>query len=177
MSQQKTFRVAVAGFMHESNTFNPLYTDRAAFAAQSFSFGPALLTEWAAAHHEMGGFIEAVRGQGDELVPLLMAWATPSGPVRDGVFNEVTGYLCDQLRTQKPDGLLVALHGAMVSESHLDADGEVLARLRAAVGPDFPIVVTLDFHGNVSERLIRNSQAVVAYQTNPHVDQRACGKK
>jgi microcystin degradation protein MlrC len=176
MSARK-FRIAVAGFMHESNTFNPLYTDRAAFEAQSLTFGPALLDEWAPAHHEMGGFIEAVREQGDELVPLVMAWATPAGPVRDRIFDEITGRLAERLRQEKPDGLLLALHGAMVTESHLDADGETLARLRQAVGPNLPIVVTLDFHGNVSQRLIDNCQAAVSYQTNPHVDQRACGRK
>src|SRR3954471_18857949 len=104
----KKFRFAVAGFMHESNTFNPLYADRAAFAAQGLSFGPALLDEWRPAHHEMGGFIEAIEAQGDELVPLVMAWATPSGPVRDAVFDEITGYLVERLRQERPDGLLLA---------------------------------------------------------------------
>ncbi len=170
-------RIAVAGFMHESNTFNPLFADRAAFAAQGLSFGPALLEEWRDAHHEVGGFIEVVEAQGHELVPLAMAWATPSGAVRDAVYDEITSYLAERLQAEKPDGLLLALHGAMVTESHRDADGETLARLRRAVGPDLPVVVTLDFHGNVSQRLIDNCNAAVAYQTNPHVDQRNCGKK
>src|SRR5262249_33882292 len=68
-------------------------------------------------------------------------------------------------------------HGAMVAESYPDADGEVLARLQRALGPDFPIVVTLDLHGNLSQRLIDSCQAAVAYRTNPHVDQRACGRR
>ena len=81
MSKQKPRRIAIAGFMHESNTFNPLYADRNAFAAQSLTFGDRLLEEWQQAHHEMHGFIETVKANGDELVPLVMAWATPSGPV------------------------------------------------------------------------------------------------
>src|SRR5262245_52609263 len=144
-------RIAVAGFMHESNTFNPLRADRAAFAAQSLTFGPALLDEWRAAHHEVGGFITALETDGDEVLPVVMAWATPSGPVADAVLDEVTGRLIDELRRQKPDGLLLALHGAMVAESHPDGDGEVLHRLRQALGPDFPVVVTLDLHGNLSQ--------------------------
>jgi microcystin degradation protein MlrC len=168
-------RIAVAGFMHESNTFNPLKTDRAAFAAQSLAFGPALLTEWRDAHHEMGGFLEGTAAGGDEALPLAMAWATPSGPVCDALVDAITAYLIDELRRQRPDGLLLALHGAMVAESYPDADGEVLSRLRQAVGPDLPIVVSLDLHGNLSPRLIANSQAAVAYRTNPHVDQRECG--
>ena len=137
-------RIAIAGFMHESNTFNPLVTDRAAFAAQSLTFGPNLVAEWRAAHHEVGGFLGAADDLGFEPVPLVMAWATPSGPVADAVLDEVIGHLITEIRRQKPDGLLLALHGAMVAESHRDADGEVVSRLRSALGPEFPIVVTLD---------------------------------
>ncbi len=170
-------RFAIAGFMHESNTFNPLRTDRAAFAAQSLCYGPALLDEWRQAHHEVGGFIEAAGVEGFEPVPIVMAWATPAGPVVDAVLDEVTGRIIEQLRQHHPDGLLLALHGAMVAESYADADGEILARLRQAVGPDFPIVVTLDLHGNLSERLVDHCQAAVAYRTCPHIDQRETGRR
>jgi microcystin degradation protein MlrC len=170
-------RIALAGFMHESNTFNPLPTDRAAFAAQSFTFGPPMLDEWREAHHEVCGFIEAAGVEGFEPVPVGMAWAVPAGPVTAALFDEVTGRLVDGLKRSPADGLLLALHGAMVAESHLDADGEVLARLRAALGPDFPIVVTLDLHGNISPRLVEGCTAAVAYRTCPHVDQRECGRR
>src|SRR5438105_2590149 len=134
-------RVAAAGFMHESNTFNPLRTGRAAFAAQGLAFGRDLLDEWRDAHHEVGGFLEGAAAEGLDPVPLLMAWATPSGPVTDDAFDEITAALIDGLRRERPDGLLLALHGAMVAESHPDADGEVLARLRQAFGPDLPVAV------------------------------------
>jgi microcystin degradation protein MlrC len=171
------YRIALAGFMHESNTLNPLRTDRAAFAAQSLVLGPAFLHEWRDAHHEMGGFIEAAGHEGFEPLPLAMAWATPSGPVVDDVLEEVTTYLVEQLRRQRPDGLLLALHGAMVTESYPDGDGEVLARLRQGVGPELPIVVTYDLHGNLSQRQIDQCNAAVAYRTCPHVDQRECGQR
>jgi microcystin degradation protein MlrC len=170
-------RVAIAGFMHESNTFAPVRTDRAAFAAQSLSFGPALLDEWKDAHHEMGGFIEAAGIEDFVPLPLFMAWATPSGSVSDDVFEEISGRLLDDLRSQAPDGLLLALHGAMVTASHLDADGEFVSRIRQAMGPDFPLVVSLDLHGNISQRLVDSCHAAVAYRTNPHVDQRECGRR
>jgi microcystin degradation protein MlrC len=170
-------RIAIAGFMHESNTFAPLPTDRAAFAAQSLMEGAGLLDEWREAHHEAGGFIEAARVEGFEPVPLLMAWATPAGPVTGAAFDEITTRLGELLREARPDGLLLALHGAMVAQSHLDADGEVLARLRRAVGPELPIAVTLDLHGNLSQRLIEQCDLAVAYRTNPHIDQRECGRR
>jgi microcystin degradation protein MlrC len=170
-------RIAIAGFMHESNTFNPLCTDRAAFAAQSLTYGPALLDEWRDAHHEVGGFLEAAPVEGFKPVPLVMAWAMPAGPVADDVFDEVTGAIVERVRRTRPDGLLLALHGAMVAGSHLDADGETITRLRQALGRDFPIVATFDLHGNLSERLIAGCTAAVAYRTNPHVDQRECGRR
>jgi microcystin degradation protein MlrC len=170
-------RIAIAGFMHESNTFNPLRTDRAAFIAQSMTFGPAMLGEWRDAHHEVGGFLEAAGAEGFEPVPIGMAWATPSGPVTRDVFEEVTVRLIEGLQRQPGDGLLLALHGAMVADGFPDADAEVLARLRRALGPDYPIVVTLDLHGNVGQRLVDHCQAAVAYRTCPHVDQRECGRR
>lgn len=168
-------RIAVAGLMHESNTFNTLKADRAAFAAQCLAFGAEWIDEWREAHHEVGGFLEALTAGGDEILPIVMAWATPSGPVTDDLFNEVTQHLVHEIKRQRPDGLLLALHGAMVTESHLDGDGEVLFRLRQALGSELPIVITLDLHGNLSTRLIENSTAAIAYRTCPHVDQRARG--
>jgi microcystin degradation protein MlrC len=169
--------IAIAGFMHESNTFNPLITDRAAFAAQSLVFGQAVIDEWQHAHHEVGGFLEAATFEPFEPIPIVMAWATPSGPVADEVLDLVTGHLINQIAEDKPDGLLLALHGAMAAQSFPDADGEVLSRLRRALGPDFPIVVSLDLHGNISQRLMDNCHAAVAYRTYPHVDQRETGRR
>ena len=104
-----------------------------------------------------------------------MAWATPAGPVDDDVIDEVVGAIIDGCRRSSADGLLLALHGAMVSRRHPDADGEVLRRLRAALGPGLPIVATLDFHANVSPAMAEHADALVGYQTYPHVDQRRCG--
>ena len=67
-------RLAIAGFMHESNTFNPLKADRTAFAAQCLRFGTEFVEEWREAHHEMGGFIEGASQLGYELAPIGMAW-------------------------------------------------------------------------------------------------------
>src|SRR5262249_46365244 len=140
-------------------------------------FGNELIDEWRDAHHEVGGFLEAAKEDGFEPVPIAMAWATPAGPVADSVFEEVVAHIIEGIREKQPDGLLLALHGAMVTVSHLAADGEVLARLRHAFGAGFPIVVSLDLHGNISRRLIDLCQAAVAYRTYPHVDQRECGRR
>src|SRR5205814_6724189 len=69
------------------------------------------------------------------------------------------------------DGVLLHLHGAMVSDSHEDAEGEFLARLHRRLGPEVPIVVTLDLHGNVTELMADNASALIAFRTYPHIDQ------
>lgn len=165
-------KIAVGGILHESNTFSPRRTDRAAFAVK---VGEEIVAHWAEAHHEMGGFIEGASRFDYELCPTLLAEATPSGPVADEVLEELTEELLTRTRDSGAEGLLLALHGAMVAESWPDGDGEVLARLRAGLGPDFPIVATLDYHANVSSRMVEDSTALVIYQTYPHVDQRQRG--
>ena len=162
-------------FMHEPSIRCPPITPpsppRASHSAtRSSRNGGRRITKWE-------GSLEAADAEGFEAIPILMAWATPSGPVTAEVFDEITQALIDRVRREQPDGLLLALHGAMVAESHPDADGEVLARLRQALGSTFPIVVTLDLHGNLSERLVNACTAAVAYRTNPHVDQRECGRR
>jgi len=168
-------RIAIAGFMHESNTFAPLPANRERFLEGSLTFGSAMVSTWREAHHEVGGFIEAEKRFGVELVPVGMAWATPSGPVTDEFFE----YFCEALITgvmvTATEGLLIALHGAMVTPKHPDADAEVLRRLRAAVGPKVPIAVSLDFHGNVSPQMAETANILVGYQTYPHIDQRERG--
>ena len=105
-----------------------------------------------------------------------MASATPAGRVTDDVFDRMTEMLIQHLKSApKHEGLLLALHGAMVVESYPDGDGEVLRRLRDAFGRDLPIVVTLDQHANVSEQMVAESTALVIYKTTPHIDQRQRG--
>jgi len=122
-------RIAIGGMMHESNTFVAMPTDMAAFAARH-DHGAEIIERWHDSHHEVAGFIQGARAHGFELYPTVMAWATPAGPVDDLVIDEVVGEIIDGCRRASADGLLLALHGAMVSRRHPDADGEVLRRLR-----------------------------------------------
>jgi microcystin degradation protein MlrC len=168
-------RIAIGGIMHESNTFAAAPTDRRRFEEGSLTRGDAMLPVWRDAHHELGGFIAGAERLGYELCPTAMAWATPAGPVDDAVIDEVVGEIVEGCRRVSADGLLLALHGAMVSPRHLDADGEVLRRLRAALGEGLLIVATLDYHANVSPAMAENADALVGYQTYPHIDQRGRG--
>jgi microcystin degradation protein MlrC len=169
-------RVAIAGILHESNTFSPVKTSLADFERTALRRGHAIFEEWADSQHEIGGFIAGARQFGFEMVPTLGATATPSGPVTAEALDTLASELTDRLRSAgKIDGLLLALHGAMVSEQHPDGDAEVLRRVRRALGNDLPIVLTHDFHANIGEDVVRHSTALVVYKENPHIDQRERG--
>ncbi|RKU26350.1 MlrC domain protein [Candidatus Poribacteria bacterium] len=165
--------IAIGGIMHESNTFSTVPTDIDAF---SQSIGENLIHKWKDTHHEMGGFIEYMMDQKYSMHPTLMASATPAGTVTDSAFEQLTNNLINKLKSiPNLNGILLALHGAMVVESYPDGDGEVLKRLRDHFGESIPIVVTLDHHANVSHQMADKSTALVIYKTNPHIDQRQRG--
>ncbi|HWB98197.1 MAG TPA: M81 family metallopeptidase [Bryobacteraceae bacterium] len=169
-------RIGIAGFLHESNTFLPVATTYEHFASTSLTKGGDLLRAWRASHHELGGFLEGAARYGFEPVPLMATFAVPSGALTPEAFERIAAEMVESLRAAMPlDGLLVALHGATVSTSFPDADGEMLARLRAVTGPDLPIVNTLDLHANISERMVAGANATVVYRSNPHLDQKERG--
>ncbi len=175
--QARKPRIAIGGLLHESNTFSADKTDLEDFAAGAIRRGEQIHEEYAGSAHEVGGYIEGGRQHGFELVPILVAAATPSGPVTDRAFEALTSELIDRLKKAGPlDGVLLALHGAMVVESHPDGDAEVLRRLRQAFGDVLPIVVTHDAHANVAPEEIELSTALVTYKEVPHIDQRERGK-
>ena len=172
----KPYRVGVAGFLHESNTFLSVPTTIAHFEQASLTRGEALLQRWSGSRHELGGFLEGAQLHGFLPVPLLATFAVPSGTIEGEAFEELIGTMVDDLRSALPlDALLVALHGATVSEHFPDADGEVLRRLRGVLGPTVPMIMTLDLHANVSPRMIAYTNAAVFYRSNPHLDQRERG--
>ena len=167
-------RIAIAGILHESNTFASTPTGLDVFRIHR---GPALLEAYADTFHELTGFLDGAAECGFEPVPILAAVATPSGTVTRDAFDSLTDELLTALRDDDSlDGVLLALHGAMASEEHLDADGEIIRRVRETIG-DIPIIVTHDFHANISAQRTAHSDALFVYQTNPHVDQRPTGLK
>ncbi|MBW1699591.1 MAG: M81 family metallopeptidase [Deltaproteobacteria bacterium] len=166
-------RICIAEFSHESNTFASIPTTLNDFSSLE---GREIGDHYAATFHEIAGFIAGAREFDYELLPLVSARATPAGPLTADTYEALVGRLVDSIRgAQSADGLLLALHGAMVSEGYPHADAETVRRVRDVVGPDFPLVVTHDFHANVPEQLLANVTALVIYKTNPHIDQRECG--
>jgi microcystin degradation protein MlrC len=162
--------------MHESNTFADGVTDLFAFEACGIEMGEGIARRWGQAHHEVGGFIEGAGRSKFAAIPTLMAWATPAGPVTKSAYEGLIDRLLQAIESAGPlDAVLLALHGAMVAEGYPDADGNTLYRVRHAIGPDIPLVATLDYHANVSMLMVSASDALIAYRTYPHIDQRSRG--
>lgn len=170
-------KIAIGGLMHESNTFAASRTEVSDFESGGLEAGAGIAARWGAAHHEVGGFFAGATELRFEPVPTLMGWATPAGPLTAETFGVLTDRLIASLRNAGPvDAVLLALHGAMVAEGEPDADGAILARVRELIGPRRPLIATLDYHANVSPRMAEAADALVAYRTYPHVDQRERGK-
>lgn len=164
-------RVAVGGIVHETHTFAEPPTGLELFAAQALHAGDELLRAMGGSPAGIGGMIDGATAAGLELVPTLYAAAMPGGTVTADAYAELRGRLLAGLAAAGPlDGVLLALHGAMVAEGERDVEGDLLARVRALVGPSTPIVVELDMHGNVSDRSVALADVLVAFDTNPHID-------
>jgi microcystin degradation protein MlrC len=163
--------VAIGSIMHESNSFNAEPTTLADFHVRESNLG-----DWATGNSEVAGFIEEGTRRGLQLIPTLYAAATPKGPVASAAFEELTGRLIRSMCAPKHlDGILLALHGAMYTEEFPHADEEIVRRLRFALGPDTPLVLTLDFHANISPVIVELTNVLITYQQNPHIDTKQRG--
>jgi microcystin degradation protein MlrC len=173
-------RIAIGGMQHETNTFAPSKADYAAFEAgggwPGIQRGEPLLEAVAGANIPVQGAIEALRERGHAIVPLTWAAASPSDRVTADAFERIVGDLTTRLDAAGPvDGVYLDLHGAMVCEHVDDGEGEILRRVRAVVGPDVPVVASLDLHANVTRQMAALSDALTVYRTYPHVDMAQTG--
>ena len=174
-------RIFVAGFHHETNTFAPSPADWAAFACgagyPACARGAAMLAQMAPTSTALGGFVQAAAGLGWALVPSVWAGAMPSNRITTEAFERICAEIVADAQAGGFDAVFLDLHGAAVAECADDAEGELLERLRAVVGPQMPIVTSLDLHANVTARMLRLASAMTAYRTYPHVDMRATGER
>src|SRR5262245_18258575 len=165
-------RVLTGRFMHETNTFSVQKTDMALWRRRDFHLGNEIPVAFSGTRSALGATFEADDKYGWTLVHPVSANANPSDIVTDDAFDRIGGQMLDAARDQGPiDGVLLHLHGAMVVDSYEDGEGELLARLRRILGPDVPVVVTLDLHANVTQQMADNASALIAFRTYPHVDQ------
>jgi microcystin degradation protein MlrC len=167
-------RIAIGGISHESSTFSTVPTTLQHFYERGYHEGDDLMAAFTGTKSALGGFIDAARIADYEVVPTLMASAVPAGPVTAEATETLTNRLAELIKAVKDsgplDGVLLSLHGAMVSE--LDDDGEsyIVRKVREVVGPDLPVIVELDLHGNITQELVDLASVCVAYDEYPHTD-------
>ncbi|SEH41216.1 M81 family metallopeptidase [Tardiphaga sp. OK245] len=178
-------RIAVGGFLHETNTFAPTKATYEAFVHgggwPSMTHGADVLKVMRGINVGLAGFTEEAEARGWELIPTIACGASPSAHVTRDAFERIVGEMIDGIRAALPlDAVYLDLHGAMVTEHLDDGEGEIARRVREVIGPDIPFVVSLDLHGNISPETVEYTDALIAYRTYPHVDMadtgRACAR-
>ena len=170
-------RLLLAMFKHETNTFSPVPTPFERF----FDFGEAVRGEEAISMYRgtgsgLGGFIDVAERAGAQLVVPIAAEASPSGRVDDDAYRRITAAILDEVSRGGYDGILLDLHGAMVTGQLEDGEGALLQQLRT-IDRTTPVGVTLDMHANVYDEMVSNATVVAGYHTYPHVDMFEAGAK
>lgn len=163
--------VAVIEFMHESNTFSVLSTDMDRFHGGHYFIGDEIESQFQDTNSEIGGFLIAADEFGWEPVFTVAASAEAGGIVSEAARREITNEAIAKLRQSGPyDGIYIALHGAMVTETSQDGETQFLISIREELGNEIPIAVTFDLHSNIFDEMVRYADIAVSYRTYPHVD-------
>lgn len=173
-------RIAVGGFMHETNTFVAKPTTYEDFVRAgpwpTATVGPEILTVFRGVNLAIAHFMEAAEPQGHTMVPLAWGCAQPSGRVTDDAFERFSAMIVDGVRRGRPEAIFLELHGAMVTQTYNDGESELLARVRR-VAPETPILLSLDLHGNISADTVRHADFISSYRTYPHTDWGLSGRR
>jgi microcystin degradation protein MlrC len=156
---------------HETNTFSNVISDLNRFKEMGIVEGDEFFNIYKNTRSIGGAFIEVAEEKGFTLIPTIWNNVFAWGLVTD----EALDYMLDKMlnsikKAGKIDGVLLQLHGAMVSESHQDAEAYILGKIRKLVGGKTPIIATLDLHANLSPDTVKFADILVGYDTYPHVD-------
>jgi microcystin degradation protein MlrC len=174
-------RIAVGGFLHETNTFAPTKATYDDFVHgggwPAMAQGPDVLKVMRRINVGLAGFVEAAEANGWEMVPTISCGASPSAHVTRDAFERIVKVMIDGIKAAGPiDAVYLDLHGAMVAEHLDDGEGEILRRVRQVIGKDLPLVVSLDLHANVTPQMVEHADALIAYRTYPHIDMADTGR-
>ena len=174
-------RIAVGGFLHETNTFAPTKATYDDFVHgggwPAMAQGPDVLKVMRDINVGLAGFVEAAEAQGWETVPTISCGASPCAHVSRDAYERIVRVMVEGIAAAgRLDAVYVDLHGAMVTEHLDDGEGELLARVRKAIGKDLPLVASLDLHANVTPQMVEHADALIAYRTYPHVDMADTGR-
>src|SRR4030088_2146904 len=174
-------RIAVGGFLHETNTFAPTKATYADFVHgggwPAMAHGADVLKVMRKINVGLAGFVETAEAKGWDMVPTISCGASPSAHVTEDAFERIVKVMVDGIAAAgQLDAVYLDLHGAMVTEHLDDGEGQILARGRKAIGKELPLVVSLDLHANVTPQMVEHADALIAYRTYPHVDMADTGR-
>ncbi|HEY6513004.1 MAG TPA: M81 family metallopeptidase [Burkholderiaceae bacterium] len=170
-------KLVIAQMKHETNTYSPVPTPLGRFAHGSATppEGADAIAAYRGTGSAIGAFIELAESAGAEFVVPIAASAWPSGPVDDRAFEHIAQRICEAVALGC-DGVLLDLHGAMVTQSHEDGEGELLRRIRA-IAPGVPITAAMDMHTNLYDAFAERVNVIAGYQTYPHIDMFETGQR
>lgn len=160
-------RIAVSRLWQETNSFNPLPTRWPDFDIVT---GEAVFDTYRGSATPLGGIVGRLEELGAQVVPTIAATARPGGPVEDEAYARIKCELLDRIAEIRPDAVCLELHGSVASASEPDVEGDLLESLRDLIGPGVPIVVALDLHGHVTDRMVSAADLLTGYRTQPHSD-------
>ncbi len=163
-------KLVIAQMKHETNTFSPVPTPIGRFARGGLKplEGEDAIRAFRGTGDGLGAYIAMAEQAGAQVTLPIAASAWPSGRVEDAAFDYISKRICAAVATGC-DAILLDLHGAIVTESHEDGEGELVRRIRV-IAPQTPMAVSLDMHTNLYPGLVERSQVIAGYQTYPHVD-------
>jgi len=169
-------KIGIAGFGHETITFWPGVTDLAAFERLAYH-GRDVIDKNRGVNSCIGGFIDVLEPQGIEIIPICDTIHDATATVADEVYDFYVGKMSNGLAESagELDGILLAMHGAMATESRQDPETDAVRAIRKSVGYDIPIMVTFDLHGNKDASILKEATAVFGYHSSPHVDMAETG--
>jgi microcystin degradation protein MlrC len=164
-------RVITGCIGHETNTFSNVISDLSRFKEMGIAEGDEFFKVYRGTRSIGGAFIEVSEAKGYELIPTVWNNVFAWGLVTDDALEYMLDKLLSGIKSAgKIDGVLLQLHGAMVTESHEDAEAYILQKIRALVGESMPIIATLDLHANLTKDTVDAANILVGYDTYPHVD-------
>jgi microcystin degradation protein MlrC len=166
-----SLRVFTGTLATETNTFAPMPTGLSAFHERGYypaGTHPDRMTQFAG---PLWAARERVRSDGWVLIEGMVAAAQPSGITTRHAYEALRDELLDDLKAALPvDMVVLGLHGAMVADGYDDCEGDLLARVRAIVGPDVVVGAELDPHNHLTPAMTGNADLLVAFKEYPHTD-------
>lgn len=170
--------IVIGSMMQETNSFSPVPTTLEVFSNNYLYYGDEVLTMLTGTRTEIGGFLHVLQQTEKIVQPTIATKSIAGGKVTEDAYQHFKKEFLTRIsKMQDIEGVLLALHGAMLTEQCDDPEGDLLSAIRNVVGTEIPIAITLDPHAHMTEQMLNHADVIVGYKTFPHVDHFETGIK